>query len=122
MREIVTPADVEHRLRELGREYDDVHAKLEAAEIEYGTAKGEWDIRSAKTRLAVKARANDSGRKMTVQEIDDEALIRNEAEYVRFCNAEAMVRVARATTTKLRVQIDIARSVGTSVRAAMDLS
>jgi hypothetical protein len=118
---IVTPADVEQRLRELGREYDEAHAKLEQIEHLYADAKGTWDVQSAKTRLAVRARAGDSGKKMTVQEIEDEALVRNQDEYLAFLSADALKNVARANTNRLRVQIDIARSVGTSVRAAMDL-
>ena len=119
---IVTPADVEQRLRELGREYDEAHAKLEQIEHLYADAKGTWDVQSAKTRLAVRARAGDSGKKMTVQEIEDEALVRNQDEYLAFLSADALKNVARANTNRLRVQIDIARSVGTSVRAAMDLT
>lgn len=119
---LVTPADVEQRLRELGREYDAAHAQLDAAERGYADAKSAWDIQSAKTRLAVVARAADSGRKITVQERDDEAMIRCQDEYLAFNTADAIVRIARANTTRLRVQIDIARSVGTSVRAAMDLT
>lgn len=118
---IVTPADVEQRLRELGREYDEAHAKLEQIEHLYADAKGTWDVQSAKTRLAVRARAGDSGKKMTVQEIEDEALVRNQDEYLAFLSADALKNVARANTNRLRVQIDIARSVGTSVRAALDL-
>ena len=119
---IVTPADVEQRLRDLGREYDEAHQKLDESEHGFANAKSTWDLKIAKTRLAVKARANESARKITVQEVEDEALVRCETEYIDFCAAEAMVRVARANTTRLRVQIDIARSVGTSVRAAMDLA
>lgn len=118
---IVTPADVEQRLRELGREYDEAHAKLEQIEHLYADAKGTWDVQSAKTRLAVRARAGDSGKKMTVQEIEDEALVRNQDEYLAFLSADALKNVARANTNRLRVQIDIARSVGTSVRAALEL-
>ena len=119
---VVTPAEVEAKLISQSRELQEAHDKLEAAEISYGQSKPEWDLQSAKTRLAVRARANESGRKMTVQEIDDEALIRCELEYIAFCSADAMVRVARANVSRIKVQIDITRSVGTAVRAAMDIS
>lgn len=121
MNKLVTPADVETKLISLSKELDEAHEKLEAAETAYGEAKPEWDLQAAKTRLAVRARANESGRKMTVQEIEDEALIRCEVAYVAFCAADAMVRVARANVGRIKVQIDIARSVGTAVRAAMDM-
>jgi len=119
---VVTPAEVEAKLISLSRELEEAHDKLAAAEEGYGDAKPTWDLQSAKTRLAVRARANESGRKMTVQEIDDEALIRCELEYIAFCSADAMVRVARANVGRIKVQIDIARSVGTAVRAAMEIS
>ena len=118
---LVTPADVEQKLISLSKELDEAHDQLEASEISYGQVKPEWDLQSAKTRLAVRAKAAESGRKMTVQEIDDEALIRCELEYVAFCGSDALVRVARANVNRIRVQIDIARSVGTAVRAAMDI-
>jgi hypothetical protein len=35
--------------------------------------------------------------------------------------AEGIVKAARANSSRIRVQIDIARSVGASVRAAMDV-
>lgn len=119
---VVTPAEVEAKLISLSRELEEAHEKLEAAEISYGETKPAWDLQSAKTRLAVRARANESGKKMTVQEIDDEALIRCELEYIAFCSSDAMVRVARANVNRIKVQIDIARSVGTAVRAAMEIS
>lgn len=122
MNRVVTPAEVEAKLISLSQQLDDAHDKLEQAELAYGNSKPDWDLGAAKTRLKVRARAADSGRKMTVQEIDDEALIRCEAEYVAFCAADALVRVARANVNRLKVQIDIARSVGTAVRAAMEIS
>ena len=119
---IVTPAHVEQRLRELSRELDEAHTRIEEMETLYADAKGTWDIQSAKTRLAVRARAGESGRKLTVQEIEDEALIRNQEEYLSFLSADALRNVSRANTARLRIQIDLVRSVGTSVRAAMDLA
>jgi hypothetical protein len=121
MNKLVTPADVENKLISLSKELDEAHAKLETAETDYGKTKPEWDLEVAKTRFSVRARANESGRKMTVQEIEDEALILCELQYVAFCAADAMVRVARSNVNRIKVQIDIARSVGTAVRAAMDM-
>jgi hypothetical protein len=36
--------------------------------------------------------------------------------------AEAVVRAARSNASRIRTQVDIARSVGTSVRTSMELS
>lgn len=122
MNRVMTPAEVEMKLISLSRELEDAHGKLETAETDYGKAKPEWDLEVAKTRFSVRARANEAGRKMTVQEIEDEALILCELQYVAFCAADAMVRVARANVSRIKVQIDIARSVGTAVRAAMEMA
>jgi len=122
MNKIITPADVEAKLISLSREYDEAHASLEQAELTYANAKSLWEINSARMRLSIAARALDSGRKITVQERDDEALLRCQDELSALNNAEAVVRASRANTQRLRTQIDIARSVGTSVRAAMDMS
>jgi len=122
MNKLVTPADVENKLISLSRELDEAHRQLETAEDDYGKAKPDWDLEVAKTRFSVRARSNESGRKMTVQEIEDEALILCELEYVAFCKADALVKVARANVNRIKVQIDIARSVGTAVRAAMEIS
>ena len=122
MNKLVTPADVENKLISLSRELDEAHIKLETAETGYGRAKPDWDLEVAKTRFSIRARANEAGRKMTVQEIEDEAMILCELHYVAFCKADAMVRVARANVNRIKVQIDIARSVGTAVRAAMEMA
>lgn len=119
---LVTPADVEKKLISLSRELDAAHDQLEQSETNYAVAKGSWDIESAKMRLLVQAKANEAGRKVTVQAVEDEALVACEAQYMSFLTADAMVRVARANSGRIKVQIDITRSVGTAVRAAMDIS
>lgn len=118
---LVTPADVEAKLISLSKELDSAHDQLEQSEANYAVAKGSWDIDSAKMRLLVQAKANEAGRKVTVQAVEDEAIVACEAQYLSFLTADAMVRVARANSSRIKVQIDIARSVGTAVRAAMEM-
>lgn len=122
MSAIVTPAQVEQRLLTLSREYDASHKELEEAELKYANAKSLWEINSARVRLSIRAKAIDAGRKLTVQEIDDEAMVRCQDELMALNTCEAIVKAARANATRVRTQIDIARSVGTSVRAALDLA
>lgn len=122
MSNIITPAQVENRLLQLSREYDEAHKELEQSEIGYANAKSLWEITSARTRLSIQAKALDSGKRITVQERDDEAVVRCQHELMAVNISEAKVRAARANANRLRTQIDIARSVGTSVRAAMDLA
>lgn len=121
MSRLYTPADVEAKLVSLSQEYDESHKELDAAEMEYATAKSLYEINSARARLHIRARALEAGRKITVQEVDDESTVECASELTRLNTSEAIVRSARANAQRLRTQIDIARSVGTAVRAAMDM-
>lgn len=122
MSDIATPVQVENRLRSLGRELDEVQGRCDSAEFEFVHAKVDFDLRSAKARMAIRDTALDRGVKFTVQEIEDRALVSCAEEYTRVNVAEATVKVARANVGRIKVQIDIARSVGTSVRASMEVS
>ena len=122
MNRVITPSDVENKLIALSKEYDEAHVQLEQAEISYANAKSLWEINSARARLTIVSRALDSGRKITVQERDDEALLRCQEELMALNTADAVVKAARANATRLRTQIDIARSVGTAVRAALEMT
>lgn len=122
MNRVITPSDVENKLIALSKEYDEAHSQLEQAEIGYANAKSLWEINSARARLTIVSRALDSGRKITVQERDDEALLRCQEELMALNTADAVVKAARANATRLRTQIDIARSVGTAVRAALEMT
>lgn len=118
---VFTPADVEAKLVALSREYDEAHRDLDAAEVEYANAEALWLVNSARCRLRIRALALESGRKVTVQEVEDESTVTCADELTRQNLSLAVVRVARANASRLRTQIDVARSVGTAVRAAMDL-
>lgn len=85
-------------------------------------SKTEYEIAAARARMKFKQRSIDRGVKVTVQEIDDEALIECRDELTKLNTSEAVVRSTRANVSRVRTQIDIARSVGTSVRAAMEVS
>jgi len=50
------------------------------------------------------------------------ALVSAEDLHLQMSIAEAMVRAARSNAARIRTQVDIARSVGTSVRTSMELS
>lgn len=117
-----TPVDVEIKLVELSAELDVAHKDLDEAEHAYAQAKSAWEINSARVRLSIRARAMEAGQKKTIQEIEDEATVRCSEELLAHYTSEALVKSARANNVRVRTQIDIARSVGTSVRAAMDLA
>lgn len=119
MPEIITPAQVERRLIDLSKEYDESHESLVSAEKGYAKAKTEWEIESAKARMQIKRRALEAGNKLTVSEIEDEALLRCQDQFMALNTSEAILRAERANAARIRVQADLARSVGTLVKSAL---
>ena len=113
---IITPESAEKQMVYLGVQVDNAHSDLEQAEYEFQEAKAAYEIRIAEIRLGYA----DSERKMTAQEREDNAVIGAKEELHRLRFAEAMVRSARANSDRLSTQVDIARSVGTSVRASLE--
>ena len=81
-------------------------------------AKTAHDLAAATSRMRIKQRMIENGEKPTVQEVEDRALIAIREELTELNACEGIVKAARANSARLRVQIDIARSVGASVRAA----
>jgi len=118
---VVTPAQVERRLLDLSRELDPAYDSLEAAEYAYATAKARFEIDVAEARMRVASRWADKGVKATVQEKEDEALLAVRDQHAELGIAEATVKAARGNVARLRVQVDIARSLGTSVRTMADV-
>lgn len=117
MADVVTPQMIEARLRQLSHEIDKSHDDLVKAENAYYGVKAEYELALAQARL----RLATSGTKMTVQDKADMALVQCEALHTQMAVAEAMVRAARANAQRIRTQVDIARSVGTSVRTSMEV-
>jgi hypothetical protein len=56
-----------------------------------------------------------------VQERDDLALLDNESLHTQIGFAEAAVKAARANAMRIKTQVEIARSIGTSVRTSMEI-
>ena len=113
---IVTPQAIEKRLVDLSKEIDEAQRFLDEAETEYFNAKGACEIALAEARLGIVK----DGLKMTVQEKEDVATVKCAVLIRAVYASEAKVRAARGNATRVRTQIDIARSIGTSVRASMD--
>lgn len=114
---MITPEQVENRLLDLSKEVDEAHKDLSEAEMNYHKAKIAFEMNMAKTRLAI----GQSNHKLRVAQIDDEALWRNAEHWEAIQIAEALVKASRSNANRVRTQVDIARSVGTSVRASMEL-
>jgi hypothetical protein len=121
MTETILPMHVDRRLITLSKELDTATTWLMDAEEGFMAAKTAHDLAAATSRMRIKQRMIENGEKPTVQEVEDRALIAIREELTSLNAAEGIVKAARANSARLRVQIDIARSVGASVRAAMDI-
>ena len=115
---MLTPQKIENRLYDLSKEVDETNEELIKGEKEYHTSKAALEISMAKSRL----KNSHPDLKMTVQMRDDQALVDNEDLYMRVAVAEVSVKAARANVQKVRTQVDIARSIGTSVRTSMEVA
>lgn len=121
MTEIVSPAAVERRLIALSKELDEATEALMDQERVYFVCKAALEVKLAERRYRTAQRMADKGVKATVQEKEDMALLECREEIMAAATAEGNVRAFRANVARVKTQIDVARSVGTSVRAAMEL-
>ena len=116
--DVVTPQMIETRLRQLSKEVDNSYTDLANAEREYFEVKAKYELALAHARLSL---IGQSGQKLTVTDKADTALISTKDLHLKMGAAEALVRAARANAQRVRTQVDIARSIGTSVRTSMEL-
>jgi hypothetical protein len=117
---IVTPAQVEKRLRDLSHEIDEAHNDLVASEANYFSIKAEYEITLARHRITLASKSAPNGKNYTVGEREDLALISTEELHFRMATAESLVRSSRANVLRLKTQVEIARSVGSNVRSAIE--
>lgn len=120
--QVVTPAMIEKRLYDLSKAVDEAHSETVEIESHYNSIKSQYEISLAKSRIKFASVSSPAGKNYTVQEREDMALIENEELHYRMGAAEAQVKATRANAQRLRTQVDIARSIGTSVRTSMDLA
>lgn len=113
----ITPEKVENRLYELSKEIDLAHDELVAAEKKYHTDKAVFEIAIARARIHI----GMNNQKLRVGDVADKALLEVEKEWIDLQTAEALVKAARGNAARVRTQVDIARSIGTSVRASMEV-
>ena len=112
---MVTPLAIENRLTTLSKEIDEAHVDLVNAERSYHKAKSNYEIAYAKAYLGL------GERKLRVQELEKTALLMCAIEYQELHISEALAKAARGNAQRIRTQVDIARSIGTSVRASLEL-
>lgn len=113
----ITPEKVENRLYELSKEIDLAHDELVAAEKKYHADKAVFEIAIARARIHI----GMNNQKLRVGDVADKALLEVEKEWIELQTAEALVKAARGNAARVRTQVDIARSIGTSVRASMEV-
>lgn len=114
---VITPERVESRLYELSKEIDTAHEELVKAEKAYHDSKARFEVNVAQARLDIGL----NNMKLRVGDVADRALVACESEWFALQQAEALVKAARANANRVRTQVDIARSIGTSVRASMEV-
>ncbi len=115
--EMITPEKIEARLYELSKEIDAVHEQLAKAEMDYHKSKVAYELAIAKARIE----NGNSNQKMRVQDVADTALLECAKQFDDLQISEALVKAARGNAQRVRTQVDIARSIGTSVRASLEI-
>ena len=122
MSHTITPMQVEARLISLSKEIDTVQIELNEAEKQYFTIKGQYEIALAKARRTLAGAKSGEGKSLTATEKEDMALIANEDLHLQMLSAEILVRACRGNAARIKTQVDITRSIGSSVRSSMELS
>lgn len=122
MNDVLTPQRIENRLRTLDLSLEDATAELIEAEAEIAKTTADLEIAFARRRMKERTRALEAGSKITVGEIEDLALIGCSDQFMSKTMADARVKAARAKVKQIITQIEIARSLGSSVRASMEIS
>jgi hypothetical protein len=119
--QVATPADIERRLVHLSKEIDEAHSELVEVESRYNSAKAQYEIALARSRMLYATKSSPTGKNYTVTERDDMALLENEDLHLQMATIEAHIKSARGNMARIKTQVDIARSVGSSVRASMEV-
>jgi len=113
----ITPMEVEKRLMALSVEIDQIHKDLTDCEHRFHTTKAGLEIAMARARMELSA----PDRKYSVALKEDIALHQNAEQYMELAIAEAQVKAARANASRVKTQVDIARSISVSVRASLEI-
>ena len=122
MSEIITPAQVEQRLLQLSGLLEKAQEQLNSAEEQYTSIKAQYEIDLAKSRVALATEVGANNKLLTATEKEDKALIANETRHLLLASVEILVKASRANVANLKTQVDIARSVGSSVRSSMEVN
>lgn len=122
MSQVVTPQQIESRLYALSKEVDQAHQDLVECEADFHKTTAEYEVSMARSRIAFAGKSSPTGRNYTVTEREDMALIENAEQHYAIAITEAKVKAARANVSRLKTQVEIARSMSASVRTSMELT
>ena len=122
MSQVVTPQQIESRLYTLSKEVDQAHQDLVEAELDFHRGTAEYEVAMARSRISLAGKSSPGGRNYTVAEREDMAVIENEQQHYAIAVVEAKVKAARANVSRLKTQVEIARSMSASVRSSMELA
>lgn len=111
----VTPQSIENRLIQLEGAIDYAYDYAAKQEISYQDAKTAYELAMAASRTT------PTESKRGVQEKEDYALLENRSEYEEMMAALGLVKAARGNLERLRIQVDITRSLGATLRSAMEM-
>ena len=122
MSQVVTPQQIESRLYTLSKEVDQAHQDLVEAEREFHETTAYYEVDMARSRIMLASKSAPNGKNYTVGEREDMALIENAETHFKIATVEARVKAARANVSRLKTQVEIARSMSASVRSSMELA
>ena len=122
MNQVVTPQQIESRLYTLSKEVDQAHLDLVEAERQFHELIAYYEVDMARSRIVLASKSAPNGKNYTVGEREDMALIENAETHFRMATIEAQVKAARANVSRLKTQVEIARSMSASVRSSMELA
>jgi len=117
---LLTPYEVERKLLSLGAALDEATTDLIEAESAFTHSKRVLEMALARARADISEKYRND--KLTVQEKADIALLMCEEQVIQADADEIWVKGSKAIVSNLRSQVDIIRSVGTSVRSSMDMA
>ena len=121
MTQVVTPQQIEARLYALSKEIDGAHDELVQCETLYHQKKAEYEVSMARSRMSYASKSSPTGKNYTIQERDDLAVLENENLHFDVNILEARVKAARNNAARIRVQVDLTRSMSASVRTSLEL-
>jgi hypothetical protein len=122
MNQVVTPQQIESRLYTLSKEVDQAHQDLVEAERQFHQETAYYEVDMARSRILLASKSAPNGKNYTVGEREDMALIENAETHFKIATVEAQVKAARANVSRLKTQVEIARSMSASVRSSMELA